>query len=140
MWAANEAFAAKVAELSRAVSGAGRLRNEMNDKLKHIELALRATPSAPLDLGKEVKRLEDELKAIRISLYGDPLPGKYNMPSPPSLSRRLGSASYGLTTSVMDPTQTMRDQYKIVSEEFEPVMDRLKEVIKEDGRMEGWKD
>ena len=128
---AVEAFAEKAFALTRAIQSASRLSRELDNKLKHMAVAVKATPSAPLSLSKDIKGLQDELDQIKIDLTGDPLPGKYNMPSPPSISSRASTATYGVAGTTMEPTETMKEQYKIASEGFEPILEDLKKLVKD---------
>lgn len=131
-----EAFAAEVAELNKAISGVSRLGREMDNKLKHMAAAINATTSAPLSVGKDIKVLRDRLEALNIALNGDPLPGKYNMPSAPSIANRAGMVGYGMSGTTMEPTETMRQQIKIAEEGFAPIFENMKTLIKDIQKVE----
>ena len=52
-------------------------------------------------------------------------------PYPMSLNRRLGSLVYARYSSSSGVTQTEKDNYKILKEELQPVLDKLKTVHQE---------
>jgi hypothetical protein len=55
-----------------------------------------------------------------------------NRPAPPPVNHRLGaimSASWGNTST---PTQTQREQYALLEEEFPPILAELKQIAEVD--------
>ena len=126
---AVSAFSAKVSKLNSAVSGANRIRSELGNKLNHIKEAIRVTPSADISMLQEVKKLETALRDINMGLNGDRLKERLQYSTPPAVSDRIGIIGYGLGSSTSEPTETMKKQYDIAAEEFEPLLKSLKAVI-----------
>ncbi len=125
-------FQKKLAELARAVQGATGLIYEQERKIKLIKSALDNTPEAPPDLMKQALAIEKQLKEIRRALSGDEILYRRNESQPPSITSRLFRMAYGYRSSTADPTQTMKDQYRIIGEEFEPQLEKLKKLIEVD--------
>jgi photosystem II stability/assembly factor-like uncharacterized protein len=125
-------FQKKVTELARVVQGTSRLAYDLQEKLKLIKDALHNTPEASPDLTKQAEDIEKQLEEILRVLSGDRVFYKYNENQPPSISNRIFRLIYGYSSSTSDPTQTMIDQYRIVGEEFEPQLEKLKKLIEVD--------
>lgn len=134
--AALFAFQKKVSELSKAVSGAGNLYRELDNKLKHIKEAIRLTPSIPFEKNKDVKMLEEKMRGISLRMNGDPSLSRRQFETAPSISGRINSVMFGMFSSTSAPTKTMEQGYEIAAEEFQPVYASLKEVVKEVKEME----
>jgi photosystem II stability/assembly factor-like uncharacterized protein len=125
-------FHKKVKELSRSEQGAVRLANDVAKRIKYIKVALHNTPNAPPELMNQALTLEQQLKDILRALIGDRTISKRSGSQPPSISYRVGRIIYGTWRSTSAPTQTQREQYRIASEEFEPQLAKLKQLVEVD--------
>jgi photosystem II stability/assembly factor-like uncharacterized protein len=128
------AFQDKVSLLVNAVNGAGEFANELMKRTQYVKQTIQNTPGAPFTLMAEADKVEKKLHAILWSLNGQPAKAseEENWPAPPPINHRLGAileASYGNTSS---PTQTQRDQYALLEEEFPPILAQLKEIAEKD--------
>ena len=124
------AFQAKLNDLSRAVRGANSLRGELDNKIKHIKAAIQRTPQIPLEMMSDARKIENQLVEINRKMNGDRSLSRRDFETPPSMSSRINRAAYGLYGSTSEPTQDMKDAYDIVSEEFAPVLEELKGIVK----------
>lgn len=131
------AFQNKVQELRRGIRGAGSMRGELVNKVKHIKKAIEQTPAAPISLMSEAKSLEQQLSDIQVKLSGNNSISNRQFETAPSISGRVESIVYGLFGSTAAPTQTQKDAYEIAAEEFEPVMEELKAAVKSLQVLEG---
>jgi len=125
-------FQKEVAELSRAVQGAVEAANELADRIAHIKQALHQTPAASAELMEQALALESQIQEIRRALTGDRTISRRYGNQPPSISNRVSSVVRGHWRSTSAPTQTMRDQYRIAGEEFEPQLEKLRKLIEVD--------
>jgi photosystem II stability/assembly factor-like uncharacterized protein len=125
-------FQLKVAELARAVRGTMEAGQDLAQRIKTIKEAIYLTPAAPTELMKRVETLENQLKEILRTLNGDESIDKRNENQPPDISSRVGRLIYGYSRSTAEPTQTMRDQYRICGEEFEPLVEKLRQLVEKD--------
>ncbi len=126
------AFHRATAELQRAVSGTGRVVNETQERLDHLRAALFNTTEAdPVQLAK-LNELETRLKDIVLVLHGDNTIARRSEPTPPSLSSRLGSVAWGGWDTAQGPTGTHRETYRLVSEQFPPLLKQLRELVETD--------
>jgi len=125
-------FQKKVAELSRAVQGARSAASNLDKKIYDIKKALHRTPSAIHDLMNQARSIENQTKAILRALTGDRSISRRNENQPPSIVGRVNGIVRAQWSSTSAPTQTMKDQYRIAGEEFEPMLAKLKKLIEID--------
>ncbi|MFA6957204.1 MAG: glycosyl hydrolase [Thermoanaerobaculia bacterium] len=133
--AALVAFQRRAASLQRAVSGAEQAAAEAQTRLDHIKQALIDTPAADPKLLDEARAIEMRLKDLEIALSGDPTIAKYNEPAPMSISERVNAIVDGAWASTSAPTKTHMDAWQIASDEFSPVLEKLRALI--DGDLRG---
>ena len=128
------AFQAKAAELGRAVHGAVKAADNLVERIKYIKEALHHTPgvSEPLMMMKQAEAIEKHVRDIRRALSGDESIRNRHGNQPPSISSRMDRLLYGHHRSTSEPTRTMRDQYRIIGETFEPVLAKLRKLVEED--------
>ena len=123
------AFHKKVAELSRAVQGAGRLANDLDARIDLIRQALHKTPDASETLVSKAKAMKDDITEIRRALSGDWTVSRRYGNQPPSISSRVRTIVSSQWRSTSAPSQTMKDQYRIAGEAFEPLLSGLKRLV-----------
>jgi hypothetical protein len=123
-------FQKEVSELKRSVYGTDKLYDELKNKLKYIKTAIETYPNVDLTLLKEVKTLEQQMIEIDIALYGDYTIGKHEFETYPGISERISNVIYGLWNSTSAPTQTSINNIKIAKEEYQPVLAKVKIMVK----------
>ncbi len=129
---AQEEFLKKVARLYRAVYGATRTAEDVQDRLKQIREALRETPGAETQLGAVADSLEQRDREILQALRGDQELAKRNEPVPSSINDRVNSIMEGERFSLAKPTQSHIDQYNIGAAEFSDVLGKLRTLVDTD--------
>lgn len=128
------AFQNKVSDLINAVNGAEEYAKDLMKRTQYAKQAIQNTPGAPFSLMEEAIVLEKKLDNIFWALNGQ-VPAasdEENWPALPAINTRLGAikeASYGNTST---PTQTQRDQYSLLEEEFPPILEQLKAIGEND--------
>ncbi|HEX2866424.1 MAG TPA: glycosyl hydrolase [Ignavibacteriales bacterium] len=125
-------FQHRLGELRRAVRGTIESANEVSNQLRLIRQALKNSTRANGEMATEVNRLENELYNITLKLSGDRILQRRNENTAPSLSDRIEGIVYDQWQSSQAPTQTQRDQMKIVSEEFAPLLAKFKILVEGD--------
>ena len=125
-------FQKKAGELSRAVQGVMRAANDLAQRIDLIKEALHQTPSAPSELMNKARAIEGQTNEIIRALRGDRTISRRYGNQPPSISGRVNTVAWSLWRSTSAPTQTMKEQYKIAAEEFEPQVAKLKKLIEVD--------
>lgn len=131
---ATKAFYEKLASLSNAVSGVNNLSGDITKKLNSFKEALHRTKSNTLDLQNKVLELEKQNKQIQIALNGDEAIAKRNENQPPSVSERVGMVVWANWGSTSAPTETMKMNYDIAAQEFEPLLAKIRGMLETDIR------
>lgn len=129
---ALENFYKKASELYRAVRGSIETSNDLITKLGIIKTALTQTPEAPPDLTEEVNRMLNENNDIRRYLITDKTISDKNEPVPLSVNDRIQEIVYGLWSTTSAPTETMKNNYDIASDEFSALLGRIKQLVEVD--------
>ena len=122
------AFQAKVDNLAGRISGAGRAVSEMKNQISHIKVALMQVADNE-SLQKNVVALEKEVADIEKKLYGDRLAAQLDMETDPSISSRIGFASWGTVNTSSGPTKSHIDAYNIALEEFQPILGEITNLV-----------
>jgi predicted ATP-grasp superfamily ATP-dependent carboligase len=104
----------------------------IDERIKIIKKALHLTPKASPQLMKQAENIENQLREILRALNGDRSISKRNENQPPSISSRISRLMYGYMRSTAEPTQTMKDQYRITGEELEPQLEKLRQLVEKD--------
>ena len=150
------AFQKRVRELNRAVSASSSILRDLDIKVKHFRVAMKSLVAPDKELNTNILALEAKLHEIRKKLSGDSTLERIDLDAEPGLTGRMRSLVYDQWRSTSAPTQTQRDAYDIVSEEFAPIQNALPKLVEEDekkiekrleelgapytpGRLPGWK-
>jgi photosystem II stability/assembly factor-like uncharacterized protein len=126
------AFQKQVRELSRAVNAASSVLQEVVEKIDHFWVALKSVTTDKSDLLTEIKALETEVNEIQRKMFGDRTLRRLDMDAEPGLSSRVNSIIYDQWRSLSAPTQSQKDAFQIVSEEFPPILEMIKKIVEED--------
>jgi photosystem II stability/assembly factor-like uncharacterized protein len=126
------AWQRKAAELQRSYQGASAQLNDASSRIKYLKEAILSVARPNQEFIVQAKAIDDKLRNLSTKLYGDPVAGRLDIDTPPSISNRLFSAIYDGYNSTSDPTTTMKDQLQLASDEFELFLKDLKEVINND--------
>ena len=125
-------FQTKAAELYRVVQGTMNAANDLKKRFEHIKQAIHNTPNAPAELMQREKAMEADLNSILIIFNGDRTISRRNENPPTSLSSRLRTMAYTHRRSTSEITQTEKDAYQIIKEEFTPLYGKLKKLVEKD--------
>lgn len=126
------AFQREVAELSRKIDGAGRVLNEVNNKMKHIKKAIKMVEQPLESLLTQYRNADSKIKEIRKAFYGDNIKSQLDMGQPVTPSDRIGWINYEQKYSTSSPTETHKMSFNIAKEEFEPILNMIKQLVKTD--------
>ncbi|MFH1937145.1 MAG: glycosyl hydrolase, partial [Bacteroidota bacterium] len=125
------AFHNQVSELSRVMRGTESYAEELLKRTTELLNALNNTPGASVELIAEGRALQQELDKILNVAFNRRTNKPSDEENPPAsvpLNDRLGKLTWSSWSSTGDPTQTARDAYAILEEEFPPVYNRIKEI------------
>jgi len=124
-------FSRKAARLQSAVMGASRATTDALTRVDFIRHALDQMQSVDPKLVERINTVGAALLDIRDEIRGDPVLRAHNMPSPPSLTNRVGTAVSVLGTTSA-PTTTQREALDLATSEASKMLDRLRALIDTD--------
>ena len=125
-------FQRKVANLQRAVAGAGSALEEGLTRIDLIQKALLDTPAADPAMLDEARKVENRLRDLNEQLTGDPIKGARNEPTPPAIADRVFQVVFGAWNSTSSPTQTHQNNYTQAAEAFAPLLADIRKALGED--------
>jgi hypothetical protein len=127
-------FQKKINEMTRSIKGTESFLKDMMKNVENIKQALLNSPEAPIDLMIKTEKISRQLKTISLKFSRDS-----DHPSveetPPSLvtfNERLNILVYTHSRSTSNITQSERNAYDILLEEFPTVLDELKRIYNTD--------
>ena len=123
-----DAFNKKVAELTRAITGADALRKELNDKLSYLKKAVLESAEVPEETYSKIINIESDLRELNRKLNGDPLRGKYEGATPTSVKQRVELVTGALWSTTAAPTTTFKKSYDIAASKFDEILSGLKSI------------
>lgn len=126
------AFQKKTAELRRAVDGASGVMSEMQRRINHLQAALLRTETATEADKQDLVTLNDELRSVRVAMFGDRTISSRNEPVPMSISGRVGSIIFGHWHAQVAPTGVHMQAYDIAAQEFGAALASIRSI---DGRL-----
>lgn len=121
-------FQKQVSKLNADLQACRKIMDETNSKLKYIKSAIKRSELPFEGLSKEVLDIENKLKDIRVSLYGDPVKNKLDIRQAQSPAARIGNISYEQKYSTSTPTQTHKDSYVIAKAEITGLKQRVEAI------------
>jgi hypothetical protein len=123
------AFHEKVAELTRVMQGTEIYTEGLLKRVNSVMQSLNSTPGASPDLQKQATDLQvqlDEILNRKLNRQSNRPSEEENPPAPVPLNTRLGKLTWITWGNTTEPTQTQKDAYKILEDEFPPVYNQVK--------------
>ncbi|MEO7801280.1 MAG: hypothetical protein ABIR81_04735, partial [Ginsengibacter sp.] len=130
------AFGKKALELRRAATAVSAIKQEQENKLKAIGMAILQTPNLDQSLTKKVLDLRNELSNINTIINGDTVLQKREFETPTSIQSRIGTITESLISTTSMPTSTSLNSYKIASQQFQSVLTQIKQIQTEISKIE----
>jgi len=125
----NASFNTKVTDLRRAISAAGDLISNMDQRIRNINLAVVDMPAPPQRILESANKLSQELVRMKIVLYGDQTRASREFETLPGVDDRIGDILYHTTYSTAPITTTFRDSYKLAAKHFTTVLADMKKAF-----------
>jgi photosystem II stability/assembly factor-like uncharacterized protein len=127
-------FQQKVVRLQRAVAGALEASREVEKRLEDVKQAIVQTPGLDPKLQDQVRMLEKRNQEILRVLRGELALRRRNYNTPASIAEQVETIVDQERFSLSPPTTTQRELYAAASQEFAPVLERLRKLIEVDLR------
>ena len=125
---ALDAFNKKVAELTRAVTGADAYRKELVDKLAYLKKAVIDGADVEANVFENIVMIELDLKELNKNLNGDNLRRRYEGAVPSSVQDRVNLITGALWSTTAAPTNTFIKSYDDAAGKFEEILVSLKSI------------
>jgi hypothetical protein len=126
------AFAKQTGELQRAALGSLEALNDGLNQLALVKRVIEQTPSVPLNLRQDARKLEIKLLDLRERFTGDPTMPRRNEPAMPGLIDRIETIIGGHWTTTSAPTASHRRNYEIAAAGFEDALKALHPLLDKD--------
>ncbi len=123
-----DTFNKKVAELTRAISGADEYRKSLDDKIKYFKKAVIDGAEVPEETYNTVLKIEKDLDDFNRNLNGDPIRAKIEGGSPTSVKERVDLVTSALWTTTSAPTTTYEQSYDAAASQFDGLLSQLKSI------------
>ncbi len=130
--AASATFRGATSELLRAALAASNALGDAEDRLRHLAVALTATPGAAPALFTSLRALEESTADISLALRGDPVRGDWNEPRAPTVLDRLYQIAGGHWDTRAAPTATQRQSLDTARTAFASVRSELTRLLDTD--------
>ncbi len=128
---ALDKFNKKVAELTRAISGADKYRKSLDEKIKYFEKAVIDGAGVPDKSYDTVIKIKKELDDFNRKLNGDPLLEHYEGASSTSVKQRVDMITSSLWNTTSAPTETYIKSYEYAANQFGGLLAKLKSIDEE---------
>jgi photosystem II stability/assembly factor-like uncharacterized protein len=125
-------FQNKFWEFNRAVEGVLNAAKDLQTNMDVLITAIKQTPEAPNHMMDDALSIKRETYNILLKLYRDETVASRNEPTVLTVYDRLNEIAWGLWNTTSSPTETQRSNLKFASEEFEPLLVRLKKLLEVD--------
>jgi len=129
---ALDAFYKKVMDLWRVTSGTEKYFSILEKRTAYVQQALQQTNNAPVEPKNKANDLKVELERIDFLFEGTPAKASWEEVPPEQmpLSNRFNAITWTAWQSTSAPTESQKENYRILMEEFPLALDKLKEIDK----------
>jgi photosystem II stability/assembly factor-like uncharacterized protein len=125
---ALDIFNKKVAELTRAITGADAFRNEMSDNIAYLKKAVLDGANVPAETYSQIINIESDLREVNRKLNGDQLRSRYEGAAPTSVKQRVEVITSALWSTTAAPTNTFITSYEIAASKFDEIITDMKSI------------
>ncbi len=124
------AFQNQMAEMYRVISGTEYLTEDLMERVRNAKQAAQRSLLSTPELMKEIEDVEAQLDEILWKFNGQQPKAsrEENWPAVPSINERLRSIIWVHWRSTAPVTQTQRDVFDILKEEFPPILEEVKRI------------
>ncbi|MCB0729480.1 MAG: glycosyl hydrolase [Ignavibacteriae bacterium] len=119
-------FNSKVAELTRALSGADSYRQELADKISYLKKAVLESVEIPTEMFNDILNTEKYLNSLNNKFHGDRLRTHYEGGIPASIKDKVDLITSSLWVTTSLPTETFIKSFESAANEFSSLIDDLK--------------
>lgn len=124
------AFQKKTSKLTRAIYAARQMADDLMKRTQYAKQAINNTPEASNELLARATAIEKKLDDINWAFSGQQPKAsrEENWPAKPPLNDRLSALVYSHWNSTSRVSETQKQMYDILTEEFPPLLEQLKNI------------
>ena len=126
--AANVTFYKSVSDISKELSAASDLINEVEQRAKNAELAILDMAAPVGDLLTKTHDIFKALVPLKIKLFGDNARSRREFETKPSINERVGTVTYSIWNTTSDIPQTFRTSLDIAVKQYNEVFPMIKDL------------
>jgi len=134
--AALNVFNKKLAELSRAMSGAEEYRQELVKKLPYLKQAVLDATDVPAGTNDKIIAVQRKLEDINRRFNGDNLRARYEGGTPVSLKGRVDNIVGALWSTTSDAPEFFKASYNVAADGFTDILTGLRQAADEIAQIE----
>ena len=124
-------FHREASELDRVIDGVSRRLRESAERLQLMEKAVAAISAPSEDFLPRIIAMKEELRVIRLAMYGDGVATQLDQDAPMGIADRMGWSVYEMWRSTSAPTETQKEALRIIRKELSPLVPRINELADE---------
>jgi len=125
------AFQEQVNKLYKTISNTNEYFSQLEERVSAVDKSLKHSPNSDLSYLKSTFKINNDLKRISISLFGDNEISKYQFETLPSINSRVGTIVWNQYYANANITNTNKDSFKIIQKQLTPVIENLKKIDSE---------
>ena len=126
-------FYSQVSDLYRVYAAASNFKEELVKKTAYIQQALQQNHEATAEIKTKAQQIKYQLDDLDFVFEGTPAKASWEEVPPEAvpLDNRFGNIAWVAWQSTAAPTETQKENYKILMEEFPPVLKELTKIDQE---------
>lgn len=113
------------------IDGVSRRLRESAERLQLMEKAVAAISAPSEDFLPRIIAMKEELRVIRLTMYGDGVATQLDQDAPMGIADRMGWSVYEMWRSTSAPTETQKEALRIIRKELSPLVPRINELADE---------
>ncbi len=125
---ANVSFYKQVTKIRKAVSAAGDLLNNMDQRVRNINLAVQDMPAPAKSILEKSYALTKQLQDLRTRMNGDQTRGRRDFETIPAINERVSGIEGSVWSSTAPIPKTFRDSYDIAAKQFTVVLEEMRKT------------
>ena len=130
--AAKAAFQRDISQLEADFGTTQSMLSEINEKMKYMKAAIKRSEKPMANFSQRILKIEEEVRDISKSLYGDGIKRQLDLDQPQSLANYVGYLSYEQKYTTSPPTQTHKRVYSMAKADLMPIKQKTENLYNQD--------
>jgi len=124
------AFQKQITEMMRVMNGVEKYVESLENRVTAVQQTIHNTLGLPEDLDDAAQKVANQLDDLRFTFEGSPTKASWEEVPPEimPLGNRIQYIAWGMWSSTSEPTQTMIDNYAVLTEEVPKALTQLEQM------------